>query len=75
MNNYLNHEEDQFLVNCYKCQSGCIHLEYAYLMLTFSQEQFLNFSQVIGKTRQALMLEHEAAEEENPFARVESLPM
>lgn len=51
MNNHPSQRDGRLAVACYKCTAGCIHLEYANVMFTFTQEQFLSFSEVIGTTR------------------------
>jgi hypothetical protein len=49
-------------VACFKCSEGCIHLEYANMVLTFTQAQFLAFSEVITETRYLLLQEEEQRE-------------
>jgi len=75
MNNHPSHTDEHFCVSCYKCTAGCIHLEYANVMFTFTPEQFLSFSQVISETRRRLLEERQAEQAENPFANVEELVM
>jgi hypothetical protein len=61
------HEPDEghlIAVNCYTCTAGCVHLEYGNLMLTFTPQQFLALSEVIGKVRQQLLMENESANDE-----------
>jgi hypothetical protein len=75
MNNHPSHHDGRLEVACYKCTAGCIHLEYANVMFTFTQEQFLSFSEVIGTTRRTLLQERQTDLTENPFANVEELVM
>ena len=75
MNNHSNHAEEPLVVNCYKCTAGCIHLEYSNVMLTFTQEQFLDFAQTIGETYRTLLEERRVLTEDDPFAGIEELAM
>lgn len=47
---------------CYKCSEGCVHMEYANIMVTFTADQFLNFSECVTEVRRRLLEEREAAE-------------
>jgi hypothetical protein len=51
-----------------------VHLEYANLMFTFTQQQFLTFSEVISETRRLLLEQREAAAE-GTFTASETLVM
>lgn len=62
-------------VRCYKCAEGCLHLEYGNVMLTFSEEQFLAFAEVVTTTRQRLLQEREAAQHLEHFAPAAALLM
>src|SRR5687767_2132 len=55
-------EGGKIAVACFKCSEGCIHLEYANLMMTFTSEQFLAFSEVITETRRILLQEQDQRE-------------
>lgn len=55
-------EDGRIAVACFKCSEGCIHLEYANMVLTFTQAQFLAFSEVITETRYLLLQEQEQRE-------------
>jgi hypothetical protein len=46
-------------VRCYKCAAGCVHFEFANLMLTFTRQQFLVVSAAIAATRSQLLAEQE----------------
>jgi hypothetical protein len=50
-------EDCRIAVACFKCSEGRIHLEYANLVMTFTQAQFLAFSEVIMETRLLLLQE------------------
>ncbi len=75
MNNHPSHLDGKLEVACYKCTAGCIHLEYANVMFTFTPKQFLTFSGAIGETRRTLLQERQDDLSENPFANVEELVM
>lgn len=60
MNNHASGNTARLAVNCFKCSEGCMHLEYGNLMFTFTQQQFLAFSEIIGEARRLLLMEHEA---------------
>lgn len=55
-------EDGRIAVACFKCDEGCIHLECANLMMTFTRDQFLAFSEVITETRQRLLQEQDQRE-------------
>jgi hypothetical protein len=55
-------ECDRITVACFKCSEGCIHLEYANLLMTFTRAQFLAFSEVITETRRLLLQEQDQRE-------------
>jgi hypothetical protein len=55
-------EDSRIAVACFKCSEGCIHLEYANLVMTFTQDQFLAFSEVITETRRRLLQEQDERE-------------
>lgn len=55
-------EGGRVAVACFKCSEGCIHLEYANLMMAFTPEQFLAFSEVITETRRLLLQEQDQGE-------------
>lgn len=74
MNNHLSHSDGRLEVACYKCTAGCIHLEYANVMFTFTPEQFLSFSEVIGTTHRTLLQERQVIADD-PFAGIEELTM
>jgi hypothetical protein len=74
MKNHTQKEEGHLAVSCYKCSEGCVHLEYANLMFTFTQQQFLTFSEVISETRRLLLEQREAAAE-GTFTASETLVM
>ncbi|HYE75855.1 MAG TPA: hypothetical protein VEF04_21100, partial [Blastocatellia bacterium] len=74
MDKHLNQSEGRLNINCHKCSAGCIHLEYGNLMLTFSQEQFLAFSEVISKTR-LLLLQERQTESIELFSETQALVM
>lgn len=57
-------EEDGVTMACFVCSEGCIHLEYANLMLTLTQKQFLSLSTIVAETRQRLMQEQAKTIEE-----------
>jgi len=46
------------------CTAGCVHLEYGNLMLTFTPQQFLAVSEMIGKVRRQLLTENQSAGDE-----------
>ncbi len=48
-------------VRCYKCTAGCVHFEFANMMLTFTRQQFLVVSEVIAAARSRLLDEQEPA--------------
>lgn len=75
MNNHPPHLDGRLDVACYKCTAGCIHLEYANVMFTFTPEQFLSFAEVIGEMRRRLWQEQSDEVADNPFANVEELVM
>lgn len=54
-------------ISCYKCSEGCVHLEYANLLLTFTPEQFLVLAEVIDKTRRQLEAELEPTDRVAPL--------
>lgn len=62
MHNFLN-EDGKIKFGCYKCSEGCVHLEYANVMMTFTAEQFLNFSECVTEVRRRILVEREAAAE------------
>jgi hypothetical protein len=66
MTKHMAQPEHRRRVACFKCVEGCIHLEYDNLMFTFTQTQFLAFSEVINETRRLLLEEH-AARAAEPF--------
>ena len=47
---------------CYQCGQGHVRLEYANLALTFTEDQFLNFSECITVMRERLLEQREAGE-------------
>lgn len=55
-------EDGRIAVTCFKCSEGCIHLEYANLMMTFTQDQFLALSEVIMETRRLLLQERDQSD-------------
>jgi hypothetical protein len=55
-------EDGRISIACFKCREGCVHLEYANLVITFTQAQFLAFSEVIMETRQRLLQEQDHSE-------------
>ena len=75
MNHPQNHIEGQLAVSCYKCSAGCLHLGYSNVMFTFTPEQFLVFSEIIGEARQNLLQERQRELADDPFANVEELVM
>lgn len=75
MNNHPSHTDGRLTVSCYKCTAGCIHLEYSNVMFTFTQEQFLAFSGIIGETRRVLLQERQSEMADDPFTGVEALVM
>jgi len=75
MNNHPSHHDGHLCVSCYKCTSGCIHLEYANVMFTFTQEQFLSFANVISETRRTLLEERQTEATDDAFAGIEELVM
>jgi hypothetical protein len=75
MHNFLS-EDGKVKFACYKCSEGCVHLEYANLMITFTAEQFLNFSECVTEVRRRILVEREAtAEGAMEGAKAESFVM
>lgn len=60
---------------CYKCSEGCVHMEYANITVTFTADQFLNFSECVTEVRRRLLEEREAVEGLAENAGVESFVM
>jgi hypothetical protein len=60
---------------CYKCSEGCVHMEYANIMVTFTVDQFLNFSECVTEVRRCLLDEREAMEGLAGATAVESFVM
>lgn len=51
-------------ISCYKCKAGCIHLEYESLMITCSENEFIQLSDVIIQLRNAMLYEEMQREDE-----------
>jgi len=51
-------------ISCYKCKAGCFHIEYENLMITCSENDFYQFSDVVIELRSALLAEKMQAEDE-----------
>jgi hypothetical protein len=66
-------EDGRIAVACFKCSEGCIHLEYANMVLTFTQAQFLAFSEVVTETRRLLLREQDKGESPDVECRAEFL--
>ena len=60
MSNHSQGNTARLAVNCFKCSEGCMHLEYGNMMFTFTQQQFLVFSEIIGEARRLLLMEQDA---------------
>ncbi len=74
MNTYHDtNQTPRIAVRCFKCDAGCIHLEYGNAMFTFTPPQFRALAEVIGETYRRLQAEAEPAVESLEFA--ESLVM
>jgi hypothetical protein len=44
---------------CYKCSEGCVHMEYANIMVTLTVDQFLSFSECVTEVRRRLLIERD----------------
>lgn len=55
-------EDGRVKFACYQCGNGYVHLEYANLALTFTEDQFLNFSECIAAMREHVVEQREARE-------------
>lgn len=51
-------------IACYKCKAGCFHLEYENLMITCSEKEFDQLSDVIIRLRNAMLIEKMQKEDE-----------
>ncbi len=60
---------------CYKCSEGCVHVEWANMMVTFTADQFLSFSECVTEVRRRLLAEREAMEGLVETPGVETLVM
>jgi hypothetical protein len=46
--------------SCFRCANGCIHVVADNIMVTLSQEQFVDFAQAIENFRQTITSENDA---------------
>ena len=60
----ISKNDKKLHISCYKCKVGCIHLEYESLMITCSEKEFEQLSDVIIRLRNALMIEKLQKEDE-----------
>lgn len=49
---------------CYKCKAGCFHVEYGNLLITCSEDEFFQLSDVVIQLRNNLLIEQLQKEDE-----------
>lgn len=62
-------DNDRMAGHSFQCKSGCVHIVWANVMLTFSPEQFLTFSDVVNSMLRQMLDEQERSNiEKESFA-------
>ncbi len=46
-------------IDCFACESGCVHFEYGSTMLSFSRETFMYVAELFAEARQDILDEEE----------------
>lgn len=51
-------------ISCYRCQAGCVHIEYESLMISCGEAEFMQLSDVIIQLRNSMLIEQTQKEDE-----------